>query len=216
MPQKSRIAIKELFTTGLLNEGDFIDFADSHFNLIDDDVDGSLIVDGSITLNELSASTLQVLQTPDGITAWTVNSQGDFLPFSSHFQDIGSALDTVKEIHSDNLFVYDSSDLPLNTTIGNVSATEISHLDGVTAPIQQQIDDIVVSGGGVLNYTHIQAVPSTTWTIVHNKNTENIVYTLLDENKKEFLPNSFRILDMDTVEFTFAANQLGKVNMIFY
>jgi len=216
MPQKSRAAIKLLFATGNLSEGDFIDFADSHFNLIDDNIDGSLILDGSIGLNELNASVLTFLNTPDGLRAWDVTLDGDLVPFASHFQDIGSPTDVVKEIYVDDLIVYSTTNLPLATTIGAVTSSEISYLDGLTGNIQQQIDNITIGGGGVVAYTHIQNIPSILWTIIHNKNTENLVYTLLDENKYEVYPNTFRIIDDNTVEFAFVAPQLGKVNMVFY
>lgn len=220
MPQKSRIALKQLFSTGNLNEGDFIDWIDSKFNIIDDVIDGSMILDGSITANEISASALTYLNTIDGLRAWDVNQDGDFLPASSHFQDIGSLLDTVKEIHADDLIVYQSSTLPINTSIGTVSSTEISYLYGATSNLQQQIDNIAGGGGigngGVLTYTHIQVIPSVLWTIVHNRGSENVVYTLLDEDKYEVYPDSFRVIDINTVEFSFADTQLGKVNMVFY
>lgn len=216
MPVKSRAALKLLFTTGNLNVGDFIDFLDSSYNRVDDTFDGSLVISGSITADSLDPSLLTYLNTGDGLRAWNINTAGDLLPFASHFQDIGSALDTVKELHADDLVVYQSASLPINTSIGTVSSTEISYLDGVSANLQQQIDNLVLGIGGLLSYTHTQAIPSTTWTLVHNKGTDNLVYTILDENMYEFMPDSFRVVDLNTVEFTFAENQLGRVNMVFY
>lgn len=216
MAEKSRDAIKALFVSGNLNEGDFIDFADSHFNLVDDTVDSSLILDGSIGVNKLTASTLSVLNTPDGLTAWTVNATGDLLPNAGHFQDIGSVADPLAELHADDLFINTTATLPASTTIGAVTALELSYLSGVSSPIQSQIDSIVISGGGTLGHTHTQAVPSDLWTINHSKSSDNLVYILMDETNHQILPNDFRIIDINTVEFAFASPQLGRVNIIFY
>jgi len=217
MAVKSRDAIKLLFSDGILNQGDLIDIADSFFNTVDDRVNGSLILDGSIGINELTASTLNILSTTDGLVAWNVNTNGDLLPFTSNFQNIGSASSIVNNFFLNDLTVYNSTSLPINTTIGSVTSTEISYLQGVTSPIQNQIDNIQTSGGGgAVGYTHIQTTASDTWTVVHNKNTKQLVYLLLDNNDNQILPDTFKLIDLNTVEITFAFPIVGQVNLIFY
>lgn len=216
MPQKPRLSLYQQFTTGLINEEDFQDLIASKFNLIDDKVERFMIISNAIGTAEISASTLSVLNTSDGFPAWTVDTFGNLIPTSGHFQDIGSPLEPVDELFTDEITAFNVANLPDDTTIGDVSPSEINALDGVTSNIQDQINNIHTFLTGSLNFSHTQLTPSLTWYIPHNRDSENVVYTLLDASKEEVIPDIFKVIDSNTVEVSFAELSTGTINMVFF
>ena len=48
----------------------------------------------------------------------------------------------IVDITGHSISISESATLPADTSIGNVSATEISYLNGLTANIQQQLNDL--------------------------------------------------------------------------
>lgn len=58
-------------------------------------------------------------------------------------------------------------------------------------------------------------VASTTWTINHNLNSENVIIQAFDEDKYVLMPDTIRVVDEDTVELTFHSAQTGTARVVF-
>jgi hypothetical protein len=59
------------------------------------------------------------------------------------------------------------------------------------------------------------STPTTTWTIPHNLNSENVIVQAFDQNKYVIIPNSIQIVDANTVQLTFSTVQSGVARVIF-
>ena len=72
-------------------------------------------------------------------------------------------------------------------------------------------------GGGNSNgYTHTQVTPATVWSIVHGKNTVNVLYQLYDSSYEQIIPDAFRVINPNVVEVTFGVAQTGFVQLITF
>lgn len=65
-------------------------------------------------------------------------------------------------------------------------------------------------------YTHIQSIAATTWTISHGASNTNLIYKLFDDSFSEVFPDSFTIVDPNTVQVTFGAAMTGRVHIVFF
>ena len=55
----------------------------------------------------------------------------------------------------------------------------------------------------------------TTWTLVHNLNSENVIIQAFDDNRFVLAPDTIQIVDMNTVQLTFNTDQTGTARAIF-
>jgi hypothetical protein len=111
-----------------------------------------------------SLGTVLFFTTPSGLTCSTINSRtngggfnGDLVFQSSGNGKVGIGIDTLTQTPiakldvrgdvniSNGLTVAGTVVLPSTTSIGDVSNTEIGYLNGVTSPIQTQIDAVNVN-----------------------------------------------------------------------
>lgn len=73
---------------------------------------------------------------------------------------------TATQTFSGSIIVSESAQLPANTTIGNVTSTEIGYLDGITSAIQTQLNNrLTLDGDNVLTGT-LELTNSTTGSLV--------------------------------------------------
>lgn len=79
----------------------------------------------------------------------------------------------------------------------------------------ENIDDIAVSTSTTQTYLHTQTELDTIWTISHNKNNVNYVYTIFDDTGEQTLPNAVETIDANTIELHFLAGMTGKVIFMF-
>lgn len=83
----------------------------------------------------------------------------------------------------------------------------------------RNIVDGLSSGGnggpGVKMFVHHQLTESTTWSIVHNKNSVDFVYTILDTMGNQVLPNDINTINANSIEMTFLQAMAGKTTLMF-
>jgi hypothetical protein len=70
-------------------------------------------------------------------------------------------------------------------------------------------------GGGVRKAVLPVTVASTTWTITHGLNSENVIIQAFDENKYVLFPESMRVVSSNVVELKFNTAQAGTARVIF-
>lgn len=71
------------------------------------------------------------------------------------------------------------------------------------------------AGGGNTNgFTHEQTTPASIWTVTHSKNSLNLVYQVHDSLREHLIPDSFKIIDANTVEVSFGIPQTGFLQLI--
>lgn len=68
----------------------------------------------------------------------------------------------------------------------------------------------------VWGYVHVQSTPSTIWTITHNLGTDKVVAEIYDQINEEVFPNGVTILDVNTVQIDFFANQVGRAHLMLF
>lgn len=62
---------------------------------------------------------------------------------------------------------------------------------------------------------YIQATPSSTWTIAHNRNTTHILVQVIEGNEI-VIPDRIVFVDSNTIEVSFGAPISGSANMLFF
>jgi hypothetical protein len=109
------------------------------------------------------------------------------------------------------------------TSGGGVGVTSVNNITGDitltgagTISITDSGQNITISGatdGTATCYVHTQGTAATTWTIVHNLNTETVNYIVLDSSGSEVEPDSFTVDSKDQVTIVFASAQDGIANI---
>lgn len=99
-----------------------------------------------------------------------------------------------------------------NGTVG-LSAYQIWLNDGNTGTESDFLDSLVgptgpTGSGASGNYTHTQAVPATTWTIVHNLGFNPAGVAVFDSSDRNVIGDIDHI-DLNTLTVTFAAGFSG-------
>jgi len=64
-------------------------------------------------------------------------------------------------------------------------------------------------------FTHDQPEASEKWTVQHNKDTQYFSYTLFDGEGEQIIPGGVRIVDPNTIEFSFSIPVSGHVTLTF-
>lgn len=75
---------------------------------------------------------------------------------------------------------------------------------------------VIVVGGSVTGYEHTQAVASTLWTVVHNKNSRKVQATIWDSTDEMVYPDSVKIIDLNTLSVTFNTPQEGRAILLLF
>jgi len=63
---------------------------------------------------------------------------------------------------------------------------------------------------GSEGFEHTQLIPATTWTIIHNKNTKRIQWSIWDELDEWVTPDNVKLIDRNIIEVYFAVPQAGR------
>lgn len=71
-------------------------------------------------------------------------------------------------------------------------------------------------GGAAEGFLHIQNVATTAWSIVHNQATELVLVQVYTQSGELIIPDEITLIDINTIEITFASNQTGRAHVIFF
>lgn len=71
-------------------------------------------------------------------------------------------------------------------------------------------------GGGAGGYVHTQNTDAATWTITHNLSSTQVIYMLFDLAGEQIIPDTFKIIDNNTVEVTFGIAMSGKLHLMYF
>ena len=75
---------------------------------------------------------------------------------------------------------------------------------------------VVISGGDVSGYEHIQSLSSTLWVVTHNKNTTKLQCTIWDLNDEMMLADVVKIIDANTVFIHFGTAAAGRAILMLF
>ncbi len=104
----------------------------------------------------------------------------------------------------------------INDFINNTNNNIIS-LTTSTSGLESQLNALIIDEAfEPLGVTYIQSDPATEWVIEHNKNTENVVFTIFDENNRQIIADNSVIYDANTLKIYFSIPQEGRMNIVFY
>lgn len=70
--------------------------------------------------------------------------------------------------------------------------------------------------GNTIGVEFIQPTPQIVWTIVHGRNTKKIQWSLYNELDEWVLPDSFKIIDPNTVEFILGSAMAGRAILMTF
>jgi hypothetical protein len=80
--------------------------------------------------------------------------------------------------------------------------------------------DISIDTGSfnLVGFVHLQVVESTTWTIVHDLNTENIsgVHVIEDSTNDQIFPDNIEVVDVNTIVISFTSAMSGKATLVLF
>lgn len=93
----------------------------------------------------------------------------------------------------------DPANVRLRMYVNGVFIVILNNLAG-GAPSQSAVDLVV----------HTQVNPSTTWAVIHNIGTRDVVVQVWDENDQLMLPDTASVIDPDQLLVTFLNPQAGK------
>ena len=87
----------------------------------------------------------------------------------------------------------------------------------------EQINNKADTGGGgsgsfagVYGYSHIQALPSSSWTIIHNRGTFRAQVTIYDNNWEQIIPEQVKVIDNNTVLVSFGTALIGRAMVLLF
>lgn len=107
----------------------------------------------------------------------------------------------------------------------DVNITPISTLPGAVNVQQalEQINNKADTGGGgsgnfagVYGYSHIQSLPSSSWTIIHNRGTFRAQVTIYDNNWEQIIPEQVKVIDNNTVLVSFGTAIIGRAMVLLF
>ena len=95
------------------------------------------------------------------------------------------------------------------------------HIDKDTGKLVAKPITTTGGGGGgpptgASGYIHEQPSASTTWTITHNQESTNLICQVYTLSGEMILPNSLTIVNINTVQITFAVPQDGSAHIVFF
>lgn len=71
-------------------------------------------------------------------------------------------------------------------------------------------------GGNAEGFLHIQNIPTTAWSIVHNQASDLVLVQVYTTGGDLIIPDEITLIDINTIEITFASNQTGRAHVIFF
>ena len=92
----------------------------------------------------------------------------------------------------------------------------ITNVQDALAGLATQVANISLGSAVARGFEFIQTVQSASWTVVHNQNTNHVQFTAYDAMGNWILPNSFAIIDNNSVRITFGSPQAGKVVLMMF
>ena len=107
-------------------------------------------------------------------------------------------------VAADQILISDASDSDI---VKRVPASDFLGATGVP------IGTFVCAG-----YVHTQAVAATTWTIVHNQNTENFsgVHVIEGSSNDQVFPDNIVVSDVNTIVISFNAAMSGRAMLVLF
>ena len=80
--------------------------------------------------------------------------------------------------------------------------------------------DISIETGtlSLIGFVHVQAVASTTWTVVHDLDTENFsgVHVIEDTTNDQIFPDNVKVVDVNTITISFNAAMSGRAMLVLF
>jgi hypothetical protein len=116
---------------------------------------------------------------------------------------------------------YLDSDVPQETIIvrrgpGPRQFDAITLQDGqVLAFVNGSLVGMQLAGNGIRKAIVPVTTGSTSWSVVHNFNSENAIVQCFDENKSVIFPESIKIDNANTITIQFNKAQTGTARIIF-
>lgn len=120
----------------------------------------------------------------------------------------------VNGISFDSLVDHLTPSIVSKHTASEISITPIA-IDPTATNVQQVLDNLTstiieVSGNAGYGMEHIQTTPAHTWTIIHNRNTKRIHWSIWDDNDEMVMPDSVKLINTNTLEVYFGVAQTGR------
>lgn len=94
--------------------------------------------------------------------------------------------------------------------ISNIMFTATSATSGIVLPYRPN------TASNANGAAFEQSFDSYIWTVNHNRNTVKVTYQMFDTNNVQIYPDSFTIVDANTVEAEFGSLQAGTIYLIFF
>lgn len=105
---------------------------------------------------------------------------------------------------------------------GDIDVMPIATLPGVQnvqealEAINTKVDNGGSSTSNVQGYEHIQITESSTWIIVHNKNSMRVQCTIYNDDWEQVLPDRVKIIDANTAYVYFAEGMTGRAMILAF
>lgn len=90
------------------------------------------------------------------------------------------------------------------------------HIDKDTGNIVASKRPAAVPPGLSAGYIFETLVPITTWTVSHNKASNQLICQIFDSSGEMIFPDTMTIIDINTIQVTFGAPQAGKAHVMFF
>lgn len=89
-------------------------------------------------------------------------------------------------------------------------------IDKETGKVVASHHGVPFSLGGAIGYIHEQTTTELIWTITHNVGSIMLLPQVFDIDYNIIVPDNIKVIDINTVEVTFASPQDGFVHIIFF
>lgn len=108
----------------------------------------------------------------------------------------------------------DTSVVNVQTAVNDIESrfvTNNAQLDSLT----NRVTNIENIGNTLIGYNHIQSTSSTTWTIVHDKGSNNVLVAVYDTANLLIIPQSIDSTSINSIVITFESTQIGRAVLTF-
>lgn len=148
---------------------------------------GNVNIDADLTINDVSIT---------GLINGTIDIQKFYDDFGNHVNNDTNIKHTARQIS------VSTSDMVILT------ATNVQ--DSLS-----EIDTYLKNLASIKSFVFVDQVGSTSWLIEHNCNSQNPSITIFDETGSSIIAEEIKILDNNTINVVFCAEQKGKAVIIF-
>lgn len=148
---------------------------------------------------------LKTLQVNENVTVVGLINGVDIVSLSNEVYDHITSVSFPKHTASQIQVIPVIASLP---GVNNVQAA----LQGLAT----QISNISLGSSLVRGFEFIQSTALSIWHINHSQNTRKVQFTAYDQDGNWLLPNSFKIIDENSVEMKFGAPQAGSVILMMF